>query len=754
MSTPTVSAVCPGCKTTLRIPADWAGKAVKCKKCGVVVRATGAGTGAAPTPAPRPAVVPAPAALLPPAAYTPPGYGVPPGYPTPAYVPPPVGDEPFGDGFSDAVEDGRRRSRRDEDDDHRPPRKRKYKKSSGAAKWIVLGVFGALLAGGGLFAALKWDSISAALGMKVTPTQEKEGSPGPLNPNPTPNAGTTPGKTGLTATPVFPRRMLVLSSTKYLYCNPLTDGISANVSAKAGQKSVPQSELSAVTRRVAQALKVPMDPDNDQLYLVTDGGGNLEPTFATRPMLKSVVETTLARFCTACRPQDRAVIYFGGHAVAKDGKAYLVPADGDTQEADGEGLIPLEAFWKTLADCPAQQKVVLFDVCRLNEDGDVVRPGSEPMSKELQDLLHAPPKGVEVVTACSEGQTAREFRRKPDVSYPAGSAFLHALREALVVKDGVPVPADADDPIPVAQWAAAAQERLKVRFGDTAPTLKHTAGEKAAAVAAVPTEPAPKRVEYAAAPKGADAKEVKALFDALALAPIKVDEDAREEAGPGDDIADVVFFPADALAAYKTDMTPEEAEKAGDKFPVRAAAARALKLIRDKWAKDKATSVQTRFTGQANDAVKKSISARQNATAFLEIDFQELIDEMEPLGKELDKEESPYWRATFLYAQAQVKARYAFLSEYNLALGRIKTESLPDVSDKALGLQLTSVEKMDSKKAVKEIAAAAKETFSDLIAKHKGTPWAVLAKQYRAVALGLKWQEYKPPAMAAKDKDD
>jgi hypothetical protein len=465
------------------------------------------------------------------------------------------------------------------------------------------------------------------------------------------------------------------------------------------------------------------------------------------------VESTLTDFCAACRPQDRAVIYFGGHAFAKDGKAFLVPADGDMQEADGEGLIPLETFWKAVADCPAQQKVVLFDVCRLNEDGDAVRPGSEPMSKELQDLLHAPPKGVEVVTACSEGQTAKEFRRAPDVNDRAGSAFLHALQKAVGGK-GVPAPAAADDPIPVTEWVAVAQEKFKERFGEKAPTLKHTAGEKVAAVAAVSTDPFPKRVEYAAAPKGADAKEVKALFDALAVAPIKVDEDAREDTGPKDDIADVVFFPADALANYKTDMTLEEAEKAADKFPLRAAAAKALKLIRDKWAKDKGSSVQTRFTGEANDAVKRTISAKQNAAVILEIDFQELIDEMEPLGKMLDKEESPYWQATFLYAQAQVKARYAFLCEYNLALGRIKTESLPDVSDKALGLQLASVEKMDSKKSVKEIAAAAKETFSDLIAKHKNTPWAVMAKQYRVIALGLKWQEYKPPAMVDKDKDN
>src|SRR5437016_5373856 len=34
----TVRATCPKCRTTLKIPAQWLGQAVKCKKCGAVVR--------------------------------------------------------------------------------------------------------------------------------------------------------------------------------------------------------------------------------------------------------------------------------------------------------------------------------------------------------------------------------------------------------------------------------------------------------------------------------------------------------------------------------------------------------------------------------------------------------------------------------------------------------------------------------------------------------------------------------------------
>lgn len=841
MSTPSVSAVCPGCQETLRIPAAWADKAVKCKSCGAVVRATasvpvpvaaprsatafpssldptliGPPPTLPPSPAAAPPSYPAPPAGYPPAPQgypgtppgypyapppgygpppgypapppgygpppgypyapppgygyapppgypyaPPPGYGAPPGYPTapaPAYTPPAPG-MPFTGGFQDAPsEDGSRRFRQDEDD-NRPAKKRQYKKSSGTAKWVVLGVFGILLLGGGGVLAWKWDAVAGALGMKAKPKDKDKPEPatpepGQTNPIPNPTPTPVPVKPVLTANPTFARRMLVLSSTRYLYCNPLTDGVSMSIPANPKQKSVAQSELAAVTRRLASLLKVPADKENNQLYLVTDGGGNLDPSFAAgRPMLKAIADQTLTDFCKSCRPQDRVVIYFGGHAFQKDGKAYLVPADGDMLEPTGEAMIPLEAFWATLADCPAQQKVVLFDVCRLNEDSDTVRPGSEPMSKELEDLLHAPPKGVEVVTACSQAQTAREFRRAPDGLTPPGSVLLHALRDALKAGKDVPAPVKADDPIPVAEWVAAAQGKIKERFGDKAQTLKYTAGEKAEAVAAAPDEKPPERFAFAPMPKGADVKELRAVFDALALAPIKIDEDAREDAGLADSLADVVFFPADALADYKTDMTLEEAEKAGDKFPVRAAAAKALKLIRDKWGKDKGAAVLTRFTGEANDAVKKDIGMKQLMPALLEADLGELDEDMEKAKKVLDKEESKYWKAMFLYAYAQTKARLAFMNEYNLMLGRIRTDSLPEFN-KAVGLQLVSVEKMESKKDVKEMAAAAKETFAELIAQHKGTPWAVMAKQYRVVALGLKWQEYKPPVLTDKGKDD
>lgn len=134
----TIRATCPSCSAGLKIPAKWAGQAVKCKKCGAVVRTKAAGDTPAPgAPAPldlppenefaglntaRPAAfnpfdpdtggVAPPAPAYDPAAYygpppgygypAPPGYGPPPGYPypmPPGYGPPPGYPYPMPPGY-------------------------------------------------------------------------------------------------------------------------------------------------------------------------------------------------------------------------------------------------------------------------------------------------------------------------------------------------------------------------------------------------------------------------------------------------------------------------------------------------------------------------------------------------------------------------------------------------------------------------------------------------------------------------------
>jgi hypothetical protein len=94
------------------------------------------------------------------------------------------------------------------------------------------------------------------------------------------------------------------------------------------------------------------------------------------------------------------------------------------------------------------------------------------------------------------------------------------------------------------------------------------------------------------------------------------------------------------------------------------------------------------------------------------------------------------------------------MHEYDLALGNIRTDALPQRDEKKgeTGIQMVSTEKMKSKKDVKEIADSAQELFDRVVSENKGTPWAVQAKRAKAIALGLEWQPYNPAGTAAKDE--
>jgi hypothetical protein len=96
---------------------------------------------------------------------------------------------------------------------------------------------------------------------------------------------------------------------------------------------------------------------------------------------------------------------------------------------------------------------------------------------------------------------------------------------------------------------------------------------------------------------------------------------------------------------------------------------------------------------------------------------------------------------------AQCKMRIAYLQEYNLALGNIKTEVLPALDEKKglTAYKLVSTENMKAKKE-KKLADEAQEIFQMLATEYKGSPWGIQAKQDKAQSLGLAWQPFNPAA--------
>ncbi len=765
---PTVQAKCPGCQAVLRIPAEWAGKAVKCKKCGAVARSTGpvvppkrvedspaaaetlptapvappygqppmqppavSGYPYAPPPGypypvpPQPGYTPAPYGYAPPPGYP---YAPPPGYPPNAFGYPPTQDfvPPGINSFAN------------------PPtanRKRRYKKSNNTFKFIVLGTFGLLLAIGvaaGILFKDKW-----------MPMVDGKSKPKPTEADVAGTPATTPNKAVASLSAVYPRRMLFMSVTKYLYCNTLNGGINGGTNGNG------RSELAEAAKQLAFQFRVPTDKENNQLFLLTDAEGTLTASTAQRPMLKGVLLETAKRFAESSREQDHVVFYFGGHATWKDGKAYLVPVEGDLNEPDS--LLPLEAYFAVVKSCPAQQKVVVFDVCRANTDGNIVRPGSEPMSEELEKALFAAPAraNIQVITACSAGQNAAELQTSDGEHY-AGSAFLNALRVAAKQGQGGVKSAKPEDPFATATWIDATMPILVDYVGVKMkpPVPKLSTGELINPVAYNAEEPAAKRFEFPDAPKTIDPSRLKDVFALLDLKPIHIKSDHKLAT----EAPDRIFpFQAEALVSYKLETLGaemEEAVKASSKLPLRTKTVMALNKIRDKWGgkegSGKFNGVRTTFAGDTSNNVKDEIKKEQIPLAEITDDLDELVKELEPLLADVDKEESKAWKASFLYSLAQAKSRLAYLHEANLALGKILTDSIPEQLDKALGLQLVSVEKMQSKKEFRKFADEAKLLYDRLATENKGTPWEVLAKRARVESLGLDWKAYMP----SKDTDD
>ena len=252
--------------------------------------------------------------------------------------------------------------------------------------------------------------------------------------------------------------------------------------------------------------------------------------------------------------------------------------------------------------------------------------------------------------------------------------------------------------------------------------------------------PAP-HFELPVPPKGADPAEVARIASEIALPPLKKDS--------GDADLALFPFPADALADYKEDVSlvevlqPENREK----YLFRVTVHEALETIRMVWrGEGEGSELREEFVGETSDAVKKQILDEQlfPAAAIPRLERAiTLLEAVEPLKEAAPKR----WQANYEYAVGQCKARLAFMHEYNLALGSIRTDVLPplDPAKGEDGYKLISAERMKAR-GEREIAEAAYEHFDVLTEDYKGTPWAVQAKRDKLLSLGLSWQPFNSKA--------
>lgn len=753
MASASVRATCPGCQHQLRIPRELLGQPVKCKKCGTIIRSKAKGDsptppGALPGAYPQDLIASTPSqasgihfaygqqqgvshtstgitgSAYPVASpYAPPaGYGIPVG----ASVVNNVEElEPTLSRTTRSYRSGRRYQRGD----------------SSTALYITI-AFGLFLIVG-LTAAAVFLPGYVKRNRSIEVVSNNITSSNVVSPN------SQVGTQSVTPTPSFgpmPRRMLFVQINNYLYLNPLTSA------APAGRSYGPD-RTRAVARRLAYDWRVNTEKENNQVYVLSDMG----PAAEVRAPFKSVLNETFQKFFDTSRAQDRILVYFGGHAVEIDGKAYIVPIEGDTEEP--ESLIPVRDLYARLATCRATQKVLIWDVCRYNPQRGNTRKGSEPMSETLEKALTSDiPPGVEVVLTCSKDQYALEFfsyqvpGETSDHSI-TGSNFLQASIYVANKTRNKPKAVSPNDPYPVAEWV----EALGKRVNEVAQSMPKEEGKTlnqtpkvygslgSSLVAYNPNEPPPARFELPQPPRSASPDLVAAIRSETSLPPLLKSGDEE------DGLASFPFL-AEKLEPYKNGPTIAQIEASKDMYPFEATVLESFRKIRDVW-EGKAAGTTTNseirrvFEGETTDAAKKTIKEDQIYPALAILELEEIIMALKKLEPEREKA-SKRWQANYDYCVAQAKARLAFMNEYNLLLGQIFTpEVLPPLDrEKAghTGWALASREKMKSKRDIQALRDEARELYAQMIEHYKGTPWEILAKREKGIALGLEWQPYSP----------
>ena len=604
---------------------------------------------------------------------------------------------------------------------HRGRGRGQYRRGPDRAKYIWIGVALLLTTGlvvGGIYIAKEYGPNKAG-GEQAGGTE-----PGPkTGANPGGPAGPKPP--GLLASSgALPRRLLFIHVSDYLYLNPLTSAEMVGPIHGADQTR-------PYARRLASEWKIP----DDQLFFLSD----TPPGSDQRLPMKEVITGTYEKYFDTSRSQDRIVVYFGGHVLTKEGKTYIMPIDGDPDEV--EKLIPLDDFYSKMKACKATQKVVIWDVCRYNPERGRQRPGSEPMSEETAKALATAPAGVQAILTSQAGENAFEFYNvKPDgINKPSvvGSNFLAAAK---YVGDKNRSNAKAqlpDDPIAVDEWTAAVGKRageVVAGEGKGKQTVKAFGAAPASLVAFSKDEPAAARFEFPPSPKSASPTEVTAIANELLLPGIKKDD--------GESGIATFPFPAEALAPYQSGgVTVAEIQANKEKYPFRNAVLDSYQTIRDVWSAE-GKSIREEFIGKTSDAVKKEVLAEQRFPALGIAKLSNSINLLEAVAG-LREAEPKRWQAHFDYVLAQSKARLAWMHEYNLALGSIRTDVLPPLDEKKGhdGYRLISSEKMKIKKEAK-FAAEAKELYEKIIVDYKGSPWAIQAKRDKTLSLGLAWQPF------------
>lgn len=722
MSEDTISMRCPSCQAALRVPASFAGKTARCRKC----------QSSFAIPGPKAPPVPSqPQAKVPPASSQPqaniPVPAAPASAPAPLKPSPqatPAATPPLAASASPnaptPVSMGAKR-------------KSKVPTSAWAALIFmsVLSLVTATTAGFLYLPGLTKghggdheDSVVADGGGEG----KAEGRKGPGK-----DKGKAKADAPAASTP-FPRRALFIAVNNYLFNNPVQQGPGNTWKG-----------LDQLKRTFEVNLRFP----SNQTLQITDAlPGTPAPT-------KAVIEKNIESFASSSRAQDCIVLWFTGHVVLAEDKACLVPIEGELDTP--ASLIPLETVFKALKASKARQKLLVLDVCHYSPSVGQERPGSDPLAEAIHKQALAAPEGVQVWLPCQKDENSFETDEYPmgvfastvhDVlkRHPAGSETREKPVDFAKLNETVNK-GDTSAQTPILSL----KDRLEgtKRDGKSGVMVSILGGKAPAAGEVDPNEPMPEKLVAIPGPKP-DAASVALMTDVfkeISTPPIKQgheDKSLRVELLPPVPNEIVKDY---ALAAEGEDTelraavrvarvnlwSVSNAEPPADiKDKVLAARARNKKnldALVDYYGKP---SEENRFKTD----VERNQRDVAGVYAVLEEDLETLTsDEM----KKAMAKEPKRWQANYRYIISRLEAQIAFLFEYQSMLGSIRKE-FPPLEKNHNGWRLASTTKLRGDRKGQQLAKSAATGFEKLGKDTAGSPWAIMAKRDRLTALGLEWQ--------------
>lgn len=517
---------------------------------------------------------------------------------------------------------------------------------------------------------------------------------------------------------LFPRRALLINISNYLLFNPLHYG-------NGRETRYPGSN----TAVLADALnRPPLNLPATQITELSDTGKN---AFSTA---KAVIETAISDFVDTSREQDRVIVLFTGHGIEIDKEAYLIPVEGDRQNA--KSLIPLAWVYDKLAKCKARQKLLILDVFRFPPARGEELPGTGEMTEDFDAKLLNPPAGVQVWSSCIKGQQSIELE--------GGSVFMQALCSAL--QERLPGIQEPTNPLPLDVMVPKVNQRLKeILAPQKLEQLSRLTGThvEEGGVAYNPNEPLPVKLALKnvtpAGGEGAGLAMVKNILEEVNhLPPVKSTQKQLQATS-------LPAFSAKVLEEYKADYKTwaelVDMAKDKEKYPLRAATLQAIKVMKESEALSMKESLTNPAGGAITPAIKKTFADNQKEPGVMIFQMESALAELKAANEMRDKETSKRWVANYDYALARLQSRLVYIYEYNNILAQVRGDNLPALEPIHNGWRVGSQKKVQiSEPKVKDMVKNIAKTWKRIADENPGTPWAILASRESMTALGLVWR--------------